>query len=258
MTSHPFVLGRLERTSLAEQAVQSLLQHIQDAKLGPSAALPSEARLGDSLGVSRTVVREALRTLKGLGVVDISNGKAPTIRRDLDATALGIYFSRAIQVLDNSAEDLMDVRASLEGRAAALAALRRSPEQLARMSDLVIQMQVQLRRPSIYASLDTELHLEIARASGNLLLFQMIGSIRASLEAQSRLGMEQRKTQRSLQEVQDGHVKLVELIAASDARGAAECMRLHMDSALSVLQKSRSSVPNVEGRRRALSSRSQR
>jgi DNA-binding transcriptional regulator YhcF (GntR family) len=147
MTAHPFVLGKLERSSLAEQAVQSLLQHIQETRPGPGAALPSEARLGELLGVSRTVVREALRTLKGMGVVEIANGKSPTVRRDLDASALGIYFSRALQVLDNSTEDLMDVRASLEGRAAVLAALRRTPEQLDRMSELVVRMQAQLRRP---------------------------------------------------------------------------------------------------------------
>jgi GntR family transcriptional repressor for pyruvate dehydrogenase complex len=236
MTAHPFVLGKLERSSLAEQAVQSLLQHIQQTRPGPGAALPSEARLGELLGVSRTVVREALRTLKGMGVVEIANGKSPTVRRDLDASALGIYFSRALQVLDNSTEDLMDVRASLEGRAAVLAALRRTPEQLDRMSELVVRMQAQLRRPSVYASLDTDLHVEIARASGNVLLFQMIGSIRASLEAQSRLGMERRKTDASLQQVQDAHVRLVELIGNRDAQGASRCMRLHMDSALEVLQ----------------------
>jgi len=238
MNAHPFVLGRLVRTSLVEQAVQGLLQRIQDAKLDPGSPLPSEAQLGESLGVSRTVVREALRTLKGLGVIQISNGKRPTIRPDLDATALDIYFSRAIQVLDNSAEDLMDVRASIEGRAAALAALRRTPQQLARMSELVIQMQAQLRHPSRYASLDTELHLEIARASGNLLLFQIIGSIRTSLEVQSRQGMEQRRTAASLQQVQQAHVELVERIAEQDAEGASQCMRSHMDSALKVLLRS--------------------
>lgn len=237
MTAHPFVLGRLERTSLSEQAVQSLLQRIEDEQLQPGTPLPSEAQLGESLGVSRTVVREALRTLKGLGVVEIANGKNPIVRRDLDASALGIYFSRALQVLENSTDDLMDVRASLEARAAELAARRRTPAQLTRMSELVVQMQAQLRHPSVYASLDTELHLEIARASGNLLLFQMIGSVRASLEAQSRQGMERRKTDASLQKVQDGHVELVERIGDGDAEGAAACMRAHMESALKVLKK---------------------
>lgn len=118
MSAHPFVLGRLERTSLSEQAVQSLLQRIEEQQLQPGTPLPSEAQLGESLGVSRTVVREALRTLKGLGVVEIANGKNPIVRRDLDASALGIYFSRALQVLENSTGDLMDVRASLEARAA--------------------------------------------------------------------------------------------------------------------------------------------
>jgi GntR family transcriptional repressor for pyruvate dehydrogenase complex len=235
MTAHPFVLGKIERSSLAEQAVQRLLQHIEDQQLAPGAALPSEARLGEILGVSRTVIREALRTLKGLGVVEIANGKRPIVRRDLDASALAIYFSRALQVLDDSTQDLMDVRASLESRAAALAARRREPSQLMRMTQLVVQMQAQLRRPAAYAALDTELHLEIARASGNLLLFQIIGSIRSSLETQSRQGMERRKGEASLQQVQDGHVELVELIGRQDAEGAAQCMRAHMESATRVL-----------------------
>jgi len=237
MTAHPFVLGRLERSSLSEQAVQSLLQRIEEQQLQPGTPLPSEAQLGESLGVSRTVVREALRTLKGLGVVEIANGKNPIVRRDLDASALGIYFSRALQVLENSTDDLMDVRASLEARAAELAARRHTPAQLTRMSERVVQMQAQLRQPAVYASLDTELHLEIARASGNLLLFQMIGSVRASLEAHSRQGMERRKTEASLQKVQDAHVELVERIGLGDAEGAALCMRAHMESAMKVLKR---------------------
>jgi len=235
MNAHPFILEKLERTSLAEQAVQSLLQHIKNEKLGPGTVLPSEARLGEMLGVSRTVVREALRTLKGLGVVEITNGRNPVVRRDLDASALGIYFARALQVLENSTEDLMDVRASLECRAAALAAMRRQPEQMERMLTLVIKMQDALRQPAVYAALDTELHLEIARASGNLLLFQLIGSVRASLEAQSRQGMERRKSDKSLQLAQDFHSNIVDMICNGDAAGSAECMRAHMDDALRIL-----------------------
>jgi len=235
MNAHPFVLGKLERSSLVEQAVQSLLQYLESQKLGPGTPLPSEARLGEMLGVSRTVVREALRTLKGFGVVEIANGKSPVVRRDLDASALGIYFSRALQVLENSTEDLMAVRASLEGRAAALAAKRRQPAHMERMLTLVIQMQQELREPAAYAALDTELHLEIARASGNLLLFQLIGSIRASLQEQSRHGMERRKSDESLQLAQDFHSTIVEMICAGDADGASESMHAHMESALRVL-----------------------
>ncbi|CAN5233133.1 FadR/GntR family transcriptional regulator [soil metagenome] len=235
MVSHPFLLPRLDRVSLTEQAVQSLLKYIEQSRLAPGAALPGEGRLAETLGVSRPVVREALRTLKGMGVVDIANGKSPTVRRDLDVTALGIYFSRALQVLDNSTEELMDVRAALEGRAAMLAAARRLPEQTERMSALVVRMQTCLRDPAAYAALDTELHVEIARASGNPLLWQMIGSIRASLESLSRQGMERRKTDESLQQVQDGHAELVARICEGDVDGAGKAMQAHMDAALRAL-----------------------
>ncbi len=235
MNAHPFVLSELDRTSLTEQAVQSLLQHIENEQIRPGTPLPSEARLGEMLGVSRTVVREAMRTLKGLGVVKIANGKNPVVRQDLDASAMRIYFSRALQVLENSAQDLLDVRSGLECRAAALAAQRREPAHMERMLALVIQMQSALRQPAVYASLDSDLHLEIARASGNLLLFQMIGSIRASLVAVSRQGMERRLSEDSLQSAQDLHGDIVEMICSRDAAGAAERMRAHMESAEHIL-----------------------
>ncbi|MFS2049221.1 FadR/GntR family transcriptional regulator [Variovorax sp. Varisp41] len=235
MTAHPFVLDKLERVPLSEQAVQSLLGYIERSRLAPGAALPGEGRLAEILGVSRPVVREALRTLKGMGVVDIANGKSPIIRRDLDATAMSIYFARALQVLDNSTEDLMAVRAALEGQSAALAAARRQPAQIERMTALVTRMQGCLHDPATYAALDTELHVEIARASGNPLLWQMIGSIRASLESQSRQGMERRKTRKSLQQVQDGHAELVARICEGDVAGAAASMQAHMAAALHAL-----------------------
>jgi len=235
MTAHPFLQARLDRVSLTEQAVQSLLRHIEQSRLAPGAPLPGEAQLAQVLGVSRPVVREALRTLKGMGVVEIANGKSPSVRRDLDATALGVYFSRALQVLDNSTKDLMDVRAALEGRAATLAATRRLPEHAQRMSALIVQMQTRLRDPVAYAALDTELHVEIAHASGNPLLWQMIGSIRASLESLSRQGMERRRTEKSLQAVQDSHAELVARICEGDARGAKASMKAHMKAALRAL-----------------------
>lgn len=235
MIAHPFVLAKPKRLPLSEQAVQSLLGYIERERLLPGAALPGEGRLAEVLEVSKPVVREALRTLKGMGVIDIANGKSPRVRRDLDVTALGIYFSRALQVLDNSTEDLMEVRATLEVRAAMLAAARREHDHTERMSALLMQMQVCLHEPAAYAALDTALHVEIARASGNPLLWQMIGSIRASLESQSREGMARRKTRKSLLEVQDSHAELVAQICEGDVAGAGASMRAHMDAALLAL-----------------------
>jgi len=235
MAAHPFVLAKLDRVPLSEQAVQRLLKYIEHERLAPGSALPGEGQLAEILEVSKPVVREALRTLKGMGVVDIANGKTPRVRRDLDVTALAVYFSRALQVLDNSTEDLMEVRAALEMRAAMLAAQRRQPEHIERMSALVIQMQERLREPAAYAALDTELHVEIARASGNPLLWQMIGSIRASLESLSRQGMARRTTKKSLQQVQDAHADLVARICEGDAAGAGNSMQAHMSAALRVL-----------------------
>ncbi len=71
---------KLSRGTLGERAVASLARYIQDRDYQPGVVVPAEATLAAEFGVSRQVVREALRSLAGCGIVEIVNGKGAVVR----------------------------------------------------------------------------------------------------------------------------------------------------------------------------------
>lgn len=227
-------IPRIERGTLAEKATGALLDYIRKHRMQPGSMLPAEARLAELLGVSRPVVREALRGLKGLGVVSVLNGKGAVVR-ELDSSTLEVYFAHALQTIDNSVRDMMEVRRGIEGQTAALAAARRSDTEAAGMEALVRSMRVALDDPVTYSKRDVQLHVAIAMASGNELFHHMVHSIQSALEDLSLRGMRERREQESLLEVQTLHERIVDRIVAGDAPGAARAMELHMDVATRVL-----------------------
>jgi len=227
-------LPRIERGTLAEKATAALLGYIRAHRLQPGSMLPPEARLAELLGVSRPVVREALRGLKGLGVVAVLNGKGAIVR-ELDSSTLEVYFAHALQTIDNSVRDLMEVRRGIEGQTARLAAARRSPEEADAMAHLADRMRHDLGDPVAYSKLDVQLHVTIALASGNALFHHMVHSIQSALEDLSLRGMRERREKRSLLQVQELHEEIVERIRAEDPEGAADAMNRHMDTATRVL-----------------------
>ena len=227
-------LPKIERGTLAEKATGAMLDYIRTHRLQPGSMLPPEARLAELLGVSRPVVREALRGLKGLGVVSVLNGKGAIVR-ELDSSTLEVYFAHALQTIDNSARGLMEVRRGIEGQTAMLAAARRTDGQAADMQALVQRMRRDLDHPVAYSKLDVQLHVAIARASGNALFDHIVHSIQSALEDLSLRGMRERKDTASIVQVQELHEQIVDRIVAMDAAGAAEAMNLHMDIATRVL-----------------------
>ncbi len=227
-------IPRIERGTLAEKATGALLDYIRKQQMQPGSMLPAEARLAELLGVSRPVVREALRGLKGLGVVAVLNGKGAVVR-ELDSSTLEVYFAHALQTIDNSVRDMMEVRRGIEGQTAMLAASRRSDAEATAMKALVRSMREALDDPVTYSKRDVQLHVAIAMASGNALFHHMVHSIQSALEDLSLRGMRERREQKSLLQVQELHEQIVDRIVARDAPGAARAMELHMDVATRVL-----------------------
>src|SRR5262245_4098759 len=140
------MLTKLRRETLAEQASQSLIEFIQTQNLKPGDVLPSEARLSVEFGVSRPIIREALKSLAGKGVIDIVNGRGAVVK-PIDSETLSEFFERAMHENDNTIMELMEVRKGIEVQSAALAAQRRTPEELAKMSEIVTAMRQHLNDP---------------------------------------------------------------------------------------------------------------
>jgi GntR family transcriptional repressor for pyruvate dehydrogenase complex len=220
-----FDLAPLEHGSLTERAVEALLDRILTRRLEPGTSLPSVGVLAETMGVSRPVVREALNALKALGIIEIANGKKAVIR-DLDGEVLRIFFRRALQVVDDSVREVMEVRTGI--RAAALAARNRSDRHLAALKDLIVRMEETIDDAARFSRHDSAFHLVIAEASGNRLIFHVVESLEAALRNASYQGVRAIAEHGKVRDVIDEHRGL---LAAIEARAAA-LMHDHIEAAM--------------------------
>jgi GntR family transcriptional regulator, transcriptional repressor for pyruvate dehydrogenase complex len=225
------VLTNLSRETLAEQIAQRLVQFIESQELQPGELLPSESKLSEDFGVSRPVVREALKALAAQDVIQIVGGKGAIVR-PIDDKLLRLFFTRAIQFDRATLMQLMEVRASIEVQSAMLAAQRRTTEELARILDTVQAMRSCLDDQEVYANLDVEFHLLIAAATHNPVLYHLISSIRDSLKHAIREGLRRRDTKEQLERVQVLHEMIATAIERGQNQEAGQAMTQHVGEAV--------------------------
>ncbi|HTK06558.1 MAG TPA: FadR/GntR family transcriptional regulator [Ktedonobacteraceae bacterium] len=228
------MLTKLHRTTLTEQAVQSLIDYIATADLKPGEALPAEAKLAIELGVSRQVVREAIKSLEGQGILSMINGKGAIVK-PIDAGPLQTFFRHAVQLDTNAILELIEVRQGIEVQSAILAAQRRTPEELAQLTEIVAQMGRALKELDAYIELDASLHLHIAQTTHNAMLYHLVQSLHNSARDSIRAGLQHRRTEQELERVQQLHEVILQEIARGDAQGAARAMTLHFDDAVTAM-----------------------
>ena len=166
----------LTRLSAAEAVFAALRGDIESGVVPVGGKLSSEATLAQQYGVSRSVIREALRSCTALGLTVTKTGKgtfviAAKVANDL---TLGQY----------SARDLTEARPHIEIPAAGLAAQRRTAEELETLRHLMDAMSTETD-PESWVALDSTFHAAIARASGNKVFASVVADIRDALAHQS-------------------------------------------------------------------------
>ena len=148
----------LSRTSAAEEVFNSIRQGIESGEIPIGSKLGSEASLAASFGVSRSVIREALRSSATLGLTKTETGRGTFVISATPANNL---------VLGNySSTDIHEARPHIEVPAAGLAALRRTTDDLKKLQDIMEQMEAEDDHVA-WVELDTEFHATIASASKN-------------------------------------------------------------------------------------------
>jgi GntR family transcriptional repressor for pyruvate dehydrogenase complex len=175
--------GNGTRSSLVARVHNQWTQEILSGRLGPDAPLPSEGGLALSLGVSRTVVREAMRTLREQGLIEMSQGRAARVK-SVSAQATIASLDALLRRSDGTAASLVEVRRPLEGEAAALAAERASREQIEEMLNAIQAMD---RAVGLEQQVDADLnfHYCLARAAGNPAFYLLLETL-AGLMRQTR------------------------------------------------------------------------
>lgn len=237
---------KLHRETLAEQARNALLDLIAQRGLREGDLLPSEMSLAGEFGVSRQVIREALKALQGQGVIEILNGRGAVVR-PVDHSALVVFFQRAVHLNQRTIIELIEVRKGIEIQSAMLAAERRTAAELTGLQGLVERMDRCLGDVEQYSELDLELHLALAAATHNAMLFHLISSLREVSRDTILAGLRHRHGSAQLARVQQLHVLLLAAIERGDSAEAGRMMARHFDEAISALESSGPPGESTEG-----------
>ncbi|MGH2736496.1 MAG: FadR/GntR family transcriptional regulator [Actinomycetota bacterium] len=210
------MLRLLQPQRLSDGVVNELLDAIKHGRLQQGEKLPSERRLSEELGVSRVSVREGLRMLELLEVVEVRQGKgAFVVSRDVRPG--GRLLRHWLLAHRDETLELLDVREALEASAAAAAAHR----------GVVIEVPGDVPHDQIERLVfnDLQFHNEVARSSGNPVLASLIGELNGVLE-ESRFAMFAipGRPERSYGD----HLTIAEAIRKRDSDGAHRAMQAHI------------------------------
>jgi GntR family transcriptional repressor for pyruvate dehydrogenase complex len=221
-----FSFARLERTSVGLQAAEAIKSLILAGDLQPGDALPSERDLAAMLGISRPSLREAIRVLSAMNVLEPRHGGG-TYVTSLDPRLLAQPVSFLLQIDPTAFRHLLEVRQVLEVGAARLAAPRISDEALASLQELADEAAAALPDADRYLQLDYEIHTAIIEATGNPIYISLYESIaELSLESRKRTA----RTASVRQRAHDDHVAIITALRTRDPDRVAQAMSAHLDA----------------------------
>lgn len=219
------------RVSVTQQTAQIMRDGILGGKWPEGTQMPSQRELCETLGVSRTALREAMTTLEALGYLSIEVGRGVFVRPGTDwpsaerARGQGRRYAIA---------DVLQARFFLEGWAAQLAVSAMNELRLSQLVGIVEAMDQALARQEIedLDRLDEEFHGVIADACGNAMVVDLLGIVRAAYARRERsaggqTSLEKGKLVMISRRVAE-HRRIVEAMRAGDPTEANRAMREHI------------------------------
>jgi DNA-binding FadR family transcriptional regulator len=209
---------------LSDKVAGMMLETILSNRLNVGDRLPSERELGEQFGVSRTVVREAVRELVAKGVIDVRSGSGLRVAA-VNASAVSESMSLFLRGGTMDFEKVHEVRTVLEVHIAGLAAERAGADDVAALSAVHERMQAESGDVEAAARDDLEFHRLIARATHNELYLVLLDSIGGSQIDIRRENLGSGSAPATLAQ----HSQVLDRIAARDPEGAREAMAAHLD-----------------------------
>ncbi len=216
------------RTQLLSNAVVSAIENaIRSKELVPEMKLSSEHELCNQFGVSRTVLREALRMLSARGLIRIEKGRGIFVSRissDTVTAPLELYLQQ--QSGPFPAMDIIRARQLIEPSFAAEAALEHTAEHARQLRSDCDQLKAYDGAGETLAALDLAFHRHIAIASGNMvipLLIKPIHALMPQLKSSVHAAVEEARYSAI-----EWHERILEHIVMRDADGARAAMQLHL------------------------------
>lgn len=219
------------KKDLVQLAVKEIENWIRSEKYSDGELLPSEGDISDILEVSRATARDAIRILEVRGFVERIHGVGVRVNNRSSEVAIS-FLADMIDRNGITFDELLEMRMLIEPKAAALAAVNATEEDLQVMEACVITMESETKRSETYQQSDYDFHEAIAKASGNRLLATIVSSYSPLLFKQIHEANEKNLSSESAKHF---HRSIYESIKAGDVDGASRDIIIHLeDSAKNV------------------------
>ncbi|WP_251859970.1 FadR/GntR family transcriptional regulator [Clostridium sp. Marseille-Q2269] len=171
----------IKNAKVYEQVIEQIKSMIISGNLKKGDKLPSERELVDQLKVSRTSIREALRALEIVGLIKCKQGEGNFIRDNFD-NSLFEPLSLVVMLEKSNKNNITEVRRIIEVEATALAANRITIEQLKKLEKIIDEIK-NSKDEKLIVNLDKKFHYEIAQASNNFILLNIINSCSSLIDS---------------------------------------------------------------------------
>jgi len=224
------MLSPIKNTKVYEQVIEQIKGMIVDGTLKKGDKLPSERDLVEQLQVSRTSIREALRAMEIIGLIDCKQGGGNFVREDFKNNLfepLSIMF----MLEKGDPMEIIEVRKIIEVETVVLAAERVTQEELDSLR-LIVEGLKQSTNEEEAVKIDKRFHYEIARASKNKLIITILNAISSLIDAyikDARMKILLEEENRNL--LSNQHEKVYIALKNHNSAEAAEAMRQHLDFA---------------------------
>lgn len=225
-----------------EHVTADLREKILKGHLASNEWLPSESALAETMGVSRTVIREAMHNLRAQGLVEVSQGRRARVRAN-DPSTLINSLDAMLQRSDATIYHLLQLRRPLEGEIAALAAEHATQADLEKLGGTLDELRVATDLEACIKA-DVAFHRYLAEASGNPLFVLFLETLSALLVRAQQKTFPLAGVLLTI----EGHCRVLEAIAAGHPQAARQAMLQHLDEAEEALRRSHKS-PTLCGRR---------
>lgn len=212
-----------ERYTLSKIVSENLKQYILDQRLEPGQKLPSEREFSKQMNVSRSILREALRTLESSGIITIRHGEGAFVKSDSDLSSLIEHLLFMWRLSNKTKDDLLELRCIFESAALEQIILRADDEELQSLEQTARKIGDHHDTKSIQDA-DIEFHRGLIKSTGNELFIQMTELIIEYFAGVPHGHMGKKERDKSLQD----HLDIVEALRGRDASKAKRLLADHL------------------------------
>lgn len=177
------ILPIAEKKALSKQVIDAIQKSIVDGELRPGDTLPTETELTERLGVSKSSIREAIKMLEAVGVVEIKRGQGTVLKSGAEQGFMNVIFFQLIMQEQNQ-DQLLGFRRMLEVGYTRMAAMGATQEDVAKIEKSVERYTAAVRGGTLHAGHDLDFHHQILEATHNKFVISL-GDAVNSLFAES-------------------------------------------------------------------------